>query len=314
VLWQVNQQIDQILEENNGISPEQIDGARKFLMLQQIARLVDTKLIYAEFVQNVPAENQKNIDDKLREPFEERELPLLMKRLEAENFSQFEAKLHELGSSLDDLRRMFKEKTIAGEWLRSKIEYNEEITHDDMLQYYNEHRADYEFPRQARWEELAVRKNGFDQPGQAYAALASMGNEIYKNAALPGPIFTEIAKARSHGFTAKQGGQHDWTTEGALRATALNDALFTLQIGHLSKILESETSFHIVRVLERKEAGRTPFTEVQNEIRERIKEQRFNAAVESYLSKLRKRAKIWTVYTGEISYEQLMLSVGPPSG
>ena len=32
-----------------------------------------------------------------------------------------------------------------------------------------------------------------------------------------GAAFAEVAKAKSDGFTAKNGGVHDWTTKGALQ-------------------------------------------------------------------------------------------------
>ena len=39
----------------------------------------------------------------------------------------------------------------------------------------------------------------------------------------------------------------------------------------MSPILDSGPAFHIVRVLERKEAGCRPFSEVQNDIRDKLK-------------------------------------------
>jgi len=83
-----------------------------------------------------------------------------------------------------------------------------------------------------------------------------------------GPAFAEVAKAKSDGLTAKDGGVHDWTTKGALQCKAIDDALFTLQVGQMSSILDSGPSFHIIRVLERTDAGRKPFTDVQADIRE----------------------------------------------
>jgi hypothetical protein len=64
-------------------------------------------------------------------------------------------------------------------------------------------------------------------------------------------------------------------------------------------------------VLERKEAGCRPFSEVQNDIRDKLKDERMAAAQRKYLTKLRKNAKIWTVYTGNVSVETLM---GQPQG
>ena len=119
-------------------------------------------------------------------------------------------------------------------------------------------------------------------------------------------VFTELAKAKSHGLNAKDGGLYEWTTRGALKAAAIDEAIFSLEIGRLSPILETETAFHIVRVIERKDAGRKPFTEVQNDIRDRLKDERFRAAAEKYIAKLRNDARIWTVYTGPVSADVLL--------
>ena len=50
--------------------------------------------------------------------------------------------------------RSFNEHVIASEWIRSKIKVNEEVSPEEMVEYYRDHRAEFEFPTQARWEEL----------------------------------------------------------------------------------------------------------------------------------------------------------------
>ena len=47
--------------------------------------MVDRKLLYNEFRRGVPAENLPRIEENLREPFEEHELPELMKQLKVDN-------------------------------------------------------------------------------------------------------------------------------------------------------------------------------------------------------------------------------------
>jgi hypothetical protein len=149
-------------------------------------------------------------------------------------------------------------------------------------------------------------------PGDAYAALCGMGNEASRRLAAkpaPGtPIFTDVAKAKSQGFTASEGGINDWTTKGALKDAELDKALFSLPVGQMSTILKSDDGFHIVRVLERREAGRKPFTDVQNKIRDQLKEERFHQGVEKYLAELHKDARIWTIYTGPVAAEVLLAS------
>jgi PPIC-type PPIASE domain len=312
VLWRVNQLLETHqarVPAEQRVPPDQLQAVREQLIKRELAALLDRKLLYDEFRRNVPAENMPRIEESLREPFEERELPDLMKELKVENQVDLERELARLGSSLADVRRTFNEKVIASEWIRSKVKINEEVSPDEMLEYYRAHLADYEYPTQARWEEIMVRKNRFNHPRQAYAELARLGNEVWNlgtQQQVQGPAFADVAKAKSDGFTAKDGGLHKWTTQGALKAAVVDKALFSLAVGQMSPILESEDGFHIVRVLERKEAGRKAFTEVQHEIRERLKEERFQAGIHEYLAELRSNARIWTAYTGNVSADVLL--------
>ena len=306
VLWRVNQTI-----EMNGdkIPPSQIEEVRQQLLKREVASLMDRKLIYDEFRRNVPAENLPRLEENLLEPFQEREIPELMKQLKVDNQANLERELTRLGSSLADVRRSFNERVIASEWIRTKIKINEEVSPDEMLEYYQAHLADYDYPAKARWEELKVRKSRFADPREAYAEIAHMGNEVWQRGmagGVRGPAFAEVAQARSEGFKAKEGGVQDWTTKGALTATVIDHALFSLKIGQMSPILESDDGFHIVRVLERHEAGRKSFMEVQPDIREKLKEQRFQAGIEQYLTKLRRDARVWTAFTGNTTADMLL--------
>lgn len=308
VLWHVNKVIEQNADK---IPPDQVNRLRQELIRREIGGLLDRKLLYGEFIRTIPPENLPHLQEKLQTPFEERELPQLMKQLEVSSPLELERELTRLGSSMSDMRQTFNEKAIAMEWLRTKVKVSEEVSPDEMLQFYQTHLSNYEEPTRVRWEELTVRKSRFKSPGEAYAEIANMGNDVWQRAAASGsfrgPAFVEIAKARSDGFKAKEnGGQHDWTTQGAINIAAIDQSLFTLQVGQMSPILETDDAFYIVRVLERKEAGRQPFTDVQAKIRDDLKDERFRLAVEKYLGRLRRDARVWTAFTGEISAEELI--------
>jgi hypothetical protein len=278
-------------------------------MRREVAQLVDRKLLYNQFRRNVPQENLPRIEQNLIEPFEQHELPNLMKTLKVTNQRDLEREIARLGSSLTDVQRAFNERVIATEWIRSKVKINEEVSPEELTEYYHAHLTDYDYPTKARWEELMVRKDRFKDPREAYAEMAKLGNEVWQRGSqqpVRGAAFADVAKAKSDGFTAKDGGVHGWTTKGALQCEAINEALFALQVGQMSPILDSGPAFHIVRVLERKEAGRQPFTEVQGDIREKLKDQRFSAAVEKYLAQLRQDARIWTAFTGNVSADVLL--------
>ena len=72
--------------------------------------------------------------------------------------------------------------------------------------------------------------------------------------------------------------------------------MFSLEVDKLSQIIEDETGFHIIRVKERIPAGVLSFAEQQSEIRKRIESQKSAAERQKYLTELRARTKIWTIY------------------
>ena len=272
--------------------------------------MIDTKLLYADCLRTVPPENQPNIEENLRQPFEKHEMPKLMKMVQAKDRAELAEKLQEKGTSLDDLRRQFNERTIASQWLREKTPKPEQLTHEQMLDYYQQNLEEYEFPAQVRWEELMVR---FDRMGgdrsKAWKEIAEMGNEVWQQVAqqpnMRGEVFAKVAKARSHGVTANDGGVHEWTSRGALKWEKVDQALFGLEIGQMSNILESDLGFHIVRPLQRKDAGRRPFTEAQVDIRKALERDLEKDLIQNELAELRKQSRVWTIFDGKLTAERI---------
>ena len=122
-----------------------------------------------------------------------------------------EERLQSFGATLKDVQRQFTERTIAGEWLRQRTPKPKEATHDEMLAYDQPHVEEYDYPAKARWEELMIR---FDRhngdPQAAWREMAEIANLAWQQAAatpnVRGAVFEEVAKERSHGFTADRGG------------------------------------------------------------------------------------------------------------
>lgn len=301
VLWEANLILT---EKADKIPPGKADEVRNAIMQQRLMSMLDMKMLYADFRRKVPEANLAAIHESLSKRFEENDIPGLMKKVGVETPQELPGRLIELGTSLREREEDFYQRMISRSWVQEQVQVDREVTRDQLLEYYRENSAEFEYPTQARWEELMMRFSRFKTKAEAYRALAALGNDAYRAAvAQPDrsqPAFEALAKSKSQGFTADEGGQQDWTTQGALAADTLDQALFTLPIGEMSPILESKLGFHIVRVLERKQAGKTPFTEVQEEITSKIRNKRFQVAVEEKLDELRRGVRIWTKYTGNI--------------
>lgn len=287
---------------------------REALMKRLTISRIEIALLYADFRSNAPGADLDSIKKQLQEPWEETEIPRLMKSVKVEDESELEARLLELGTSLAERREDFYRTMIARTWMTQSTKIDKEVTHEQMLTYYREHAEDYFEPDRVRWEELMVRFDKHPSKAAAYAALARLGNQANAAAqATPAgePAFGAIAPSVSDGFTAADGGAYDWTNRDSLASESVDQALFTLPPGEMSPILEGPLGFHIVRVLERRDAGPTSFREVQGDIRKSLRDERFGLAINKKLTGLKKSARLWTVFTGPLDYEELAALQAP---
>jgi parvulin-like peptidyl-prolyl isomerase len=274
---------------------DQIDQQKRLLLRQLLTSSIETKLLYLDFLRSLPAEKRKeilpNIMKRAEEQFYERQLPDALKKAKVNSAIELDAELRKFGSSLAAQRQMFVERILGQSVLGQKINYEPEVTHQEMLDYYREHAEQYEVPARARWEKLTVRFDRYPNRAEAWAALAAMGNEVLRGAPL-----AAVARRSSQDVDAEQGGYHDWTTYGSLASDVLNRAIFSLPVGKLSERLEDQRGFHIVRVIQREEAGRVPFLEAQVDIKEAIRKEKVRQQVTEYVTKLRNEIPVWTIF------------------
>ncbi len=252
--------------------------AQRGLIYQLLQKQVEVKMLFQDFKKTVPKEYFPQFEEKITSVFEEKQVPILMKRENVVSRADLENALRAKGSSLDRERRDFMEEVASQEWARQQLKPEkdgkpdeEEVTHEEMLTWYNSHLKDFEHPAQARWEELMVSFARHPNHDEAYAILADLGNRV-----LAGAILSDVAKSASEGPTAREGGQHDWTHKDSLASETLNQAIFNQPVMQLSPhILESENGYHIIRVLARQEQSWTSFLNAQKQVKEKIQDERY---------------------------------------
>lgn len=274
-----------------GMPPEQVRQLRLQICEQVLPQHVETLLVYVDACREIPEDKLPEIRTNVDRAFDEQQLPRLMKEANAANSLEYEKSLRARGMSLDRMRKMFFERGLAQEWMRKNVKPDEEIAHAELIAWYQNHLADYDYPAKARFETITVKAGLKRSRREAWEMLAAMGNEV-----LGGRSLADVARERSEGPTAASGGGFDWTGKGSLASARLDEAIFSLPVGQLSTIIEDGEQLHIVRVTERKEAGRTPFTDAQVGIRETLMAERRQQATDDYLAKLRQRTPVWTVF------------------
>jgi parvulin-like peptidyl-prolyl isomerase len=309
--------------EERYLQRKEIAQQESMLLQQMVMQAVETKLLYMAFLQSLTPEQRatahETIDAKVEEMFENAVLEMLTKIAVADKkktrelfrsapqvaqlarlmniagidtIAELDQQLRPFQTSVELERGAFKEENLGRSYLSDRIRKRPEINHREMLQYYRVNQVNYEIESAARWEQLSVYFEEFDSRKDAYSAIAQMGNEVLRGAKL-----RAIAQRSSQESRAAQGGLHEWTVQGSLVSEPIDQAVFNLPSDKLSRIIEDDRGFHIIRVLERREAGRVSFQDAQKDIKEKLRGRKQQEQIENLLKELRDAIPIWTVYT-----------------
>jgi hypothetical protein len=247
---------------------------------------ITVALVFNDYLLAKSKEERDMFNKKFGEEFDQHEVPALIKEFGVRNNIELKQYLKDkLGSSLDRERMLWIRSKIAQQWIMFNMQdASGECTHDEMMEFYTNHKDQFTAELRVQWQELFVAFSNHSTEEAARNKIAWMGNQV-----VAGYPLAEIAKVNSEGFTASKGGLWDWTKKGSLTSPELEQAVFSSPVNQMSPIIKGDKGFHIIRVVKREEAETTPFIEAQVTIRERIKMERRQKLQSEYFAELQKR-------------------------
>jgi len=123
------------------------------------------------------------------------------------------------------------------------------------------------------------------------AAIRKQMTPIIKQAR-SGEDFAALAREYSDDLaTARNGGETGFFHRGQM-APAFESVAFALQPGEISDLVETPFGVHIMRLEERKESLLLPIDEVREQLRDYIRQERMEAAVEQEIELLQQQAAV----------------------
>jgi hypothetical protein len=305
ILWgdiepKINSRINDALKQMGRELPEsELAPARKQLARGALVQAIQSKMMSECFILDQvgtqAAEKRREVSEMMhsraRQMFFDNELKGLQEKYETEDLTKLDAILRESGSSLRSRQRDFTDMMLGHMYMRSKVEKDPKVTISEINATYAQEIDSYRHGAKARWEQLSVLFENHPTKQAATEAIKAMGREAYY-----GGSMQAVARDKSEDPFADEGGVHDWTTEGSLASKALDKQIFSIPINRMSEIIEDETGLHIVRVLERKEAGVLPLAELQEDIREKIKKRKITASQAKMVDEMQTRVPVWTMF------------------
>ncbi len=176
-------------------------------------------------------------------------------------------------------------------YLQKKMkEKQAEVTEEQARKYYDEHPDEFNAPESAKISQILIKV-----AADADAATTAEAEKKAKAALAKvkaGADFAKVAQEFSDDAgTRERGGDLGFVPQGRMDP-ALDEVAFKLEIGQVSDVIKTARGFHILKVVEKKPAGKRTFEEVKMMVMTRLRMQGQQDAYDSIIEPLKKTAKI----------------------
>lgn len=273
--------------------PAEFQKLRLSLLKKDLPLQIETRLLVQAFMLTMSADQKKQLDTAMEKMYSDH-LDRLMATTGTNSTIELDRELKKRHTSLAIIKSGFANEVMSREFLRSKMPKVPEPSRADLVRYYNEHLEDFAIPAKVRWEQIEISYHAHGSKLGARKVLAQAAEEL-----LSGTEFAEVAKKYSDGPGADQGGFWDWTEEGTLKDKTIERALFNEPVGQISDVFAGETSFQVIRVVERQPAGYVPFEDAQDEIKDKLQNVHHKEFGEKIVADLRAGASVQTIFDGD---------------
>jgi len=165
-----------------------------------------------------------------------------------------------------------------------------EVTDDQIKKYYDESIDRFKDREQVKASRILVQVAA-NAPAKDKKAAQGKIADLRRQATKAGANFEDLAKKSSQGPEASRGGDLGWMTKERM-PPAWDAAVFGLKPNDISKPIETQLGYEIVKVFETKPERVRPLTEVQDMIRNSLLARERNEKRRDVLRDLKASAKV----------------------
>ncbi len=246
------------------------DEKEKKVYRDELRQIIDRELILDEMYTRLKKLKKSHVIDEIRSfasKAADRQIRAFKKMYKAQSDEEFISILTSQGLTLPVIRRQIERQMMSEEYVRNMLkEKGKSVGLHEIREYYDAHPDEFRTEDRVKWLDIFISFNKFATPREAYDHAAAVQQQ-----AAAGADFVELSAKHDHGLAGQQKGEGIGHKRGEIRPPDVEAAVWSLQPGQVSGLIQTPVGYHIVKVVERDRAGVRPFDEkTQSEIRAKL--------------------------------------------
>jgi parvulin-like peptidyl-prolyl isomerase len=262
---------------------EKMNDAR----LKLLNQLIEDKLVLQEAKKLGVTVSDSEIDEKLNE---------LKSHFKSDE--EFQNLLSQQGLTLKQMRKRFEDQIAIRKLHQYEIRSKVVISPKDVEAFFDAHKDEFKLPERVKLSTIMLRKKqqnlveGEKTASSSRDPQMKLAQEILQKLK-KGESFEKLAKQYSEESHAAQGGDVGMVGRGDL-IPEIEEAIFKLEKGGLSEVVESSVGFHIFRVEDKQPPKDRTLEEVREEIQGILYREKSRDRFEKWMNNLKNHAYIST--------------------
>lgn len=250
------------------------------IRLKLLNQVIEDRLVYQESKARGISVDESEIDRMLEET---------KSRFASEE--EFEKMMASQGYVLSDLRENYRRQLAIRRLHDMEIRIQVVVSPQEIEDYYKDRKSEFAEEESIKLYSITVKKDDETVRKGIVDETAKERIESLRQRVMAGENFNDLAKQFSEDANAKEGGAVGWVNRGTM-IPAIDQALFQLDAGAISPVLESQAAYHLFKIEEKKTSRVPPLDEVREKIRGILFKEEANKRFKDWMNELKGRAYI----------------------
>ncbi len=203
-----------------------------------------------------------------------------------ENEEDFQKKIASSDYTEESLKQEMVENLSIRRLIEEKIESGISVSDKEVEAYYQENQKEFEVPEQVRARHILIQAGPEASDAEKNEAKKKIA-EVEKKLNDDGD-FSELAKEYSDCQSSEKGGDLGYFGHGQM-VESFDKAAFALDPGEVSDVVESRFGYHLIKLEDKKPAGKKEFEDVKASIHQKLRQEKIMQDLEPYMESLKRK-------------------------